>query len=123
MRLLKRHTATLLRDDKKGTFNLDGSWNTGSKTEYTFPCLIQTPFRGSQFQIVQPDGVHEKDCREILTKVELFTSSEKDQQVADIVIFQNKEYEVFEVKEVFGASTRTDHYHALMIRRDVLNAN
>ena len=55
--------------------------------------------------------------------MELKTGSEKGQNLADIIIFKDKEYEVFEVEEWLSATGRNDYYKAIMIRRDVLHGS
>ena len=50
MRILNRQRATLQRLDGEGHWDLDGSYQAGSPTNYKIPCSIQPKITGSQYQ-------------------------------------------------------------------------
>lgn len=118
MRLLKKHTAQLIRHTISGYYNDDGEWIAGAgDTPVTLKCCIQ-PAPQLSMRVTLPEGVREKDCRVIWTHSDLIGSTEVGAVEADIVIYKDLEYLIWDVGEWDGAHiTATE---ALMIRKDRL---
>lgn len=121
MRLLNKQKATVLRQEEDGIWEVDGTYTPSYRVEIPIRCTIQPTFFGSERMKVLPTGVTHRDLRDIYTETPLRVGSEKRQLAADIVVFNDVEYEVFEVMEWFSGSGTIDHYKATLIRRDVLN--
>ena len=122
MRLLNKHRATLQRIDSEGTWDEKGEYLAPEPTEQVIPCFVQPPFTGSQYQKKLPEGIIAKDCIEINTKFPLRLGNEKDQVLADVIIWKEREYEVFEIEEWFAPSERNDYTKAILVRKDRLHA-
>lgn len=122
MRLLSKTAAILHRHSGNGYYKEDGSWDEGGYKSHNIRCSFQPAFRGGIYQKTLPEGIHQKDCREVYTRTELLTGSEKDVINSDYLTINGAEYEVYEVQEWFGAN-KLSHYKALIIRRDKLNGN
>lgn len=121
MRLINKQKAIVLRQEGEGVWTLDGKYIPAWQKEIPIRCSIQPTFFGSERQKLLPEGVTHRDVRDLYTVTPLQVGSEKRQHIADIVVFNEVEYEVFEVSEWFSGTGRLDHYKATIIRKDVLD--
>lgn len=116
MRLLKKHTAQLIRHTVSGYYDDAGNWVAGAgDTPVTLKCCIQPDFKLSR-RVTVPEGVREKDCRIIWTHTDLIGSTEVGSIEADVVVYQDLEYVIWDVGEWNGAHIIATE--ALMIRKD-----
>jgi hypothetical protein len=128
MRILSKHTATLLRAgtggtdggdyDEKGNW-VDGTRNDGSSCKSDLPCLIQPAFRSGQSIKNLPEGVSSKDVKLLYTHVEIFATDEQTGITSDQIVWKGKTYEVFESDPWDGAG-RIAAWEVVMIRKDGL---
>lgn len=116
MNLLKRHKATLLRVDRVGTYNEQGEWQAPTRTGSELLCNIQ-PCNVLSGQRKLPEGVTDKDCREIWTKTRLFYGSDNPNQLADFIQYEGLTFEVFEVGH-WNGPRKLNGFHGLLIKRD-----
>ncbi len=132
MRILRKHSAILIRPDTNGYYDENGDWHQnleisdGEIVGEKIPCCIQPEYDG-ELQKDLPEGVRAKDCKFIYTEVLLQGASESKSTQADILKFIGNErygdgetaedYEVFEVQRWLGAG-RIDAWMVLAIRRD-----
>jgi len=122
MKLLRKHQATLIRFDGDGYWDeATEDWVKGGTTSSPLVCNVQPQFSQGIEQKKLPEGIRQKDVREIRTTTELLESSEKDGINADVITFQGIDYEVFEVRE-WLAGCKLSHYEATVIRKDKLDA-
>jgi hypothetical protein len=117
--MLRRDPALLIRHEGTGKFNSAGKWVPNSTpTEIPIRCLIQPDFDGT-IKKFKPEGVLEKDCQVIYTEFTLYGASESLGRVADILEFNNQQYEVSEIQNWVGAG-RLRAFMVLCIRVDKL---
>lgn len=122
MRLINKTPAILHRHLGTGYWDEDGSWKEGGIKTFDIRCSFQPAFRSGIYQKVLPEGIHEKDCRDLYTRTELKVGNEYEEINSDYLTIKGKIYEVYEVEEWEGARNLT-HYKALLIRRDKLHAS
>lgn len=120
MRLLNKTQITLKRHYGDGYWLDDGTWVEGGLQSTTIRGSVQPAFKSGIYQKTLPEGVRQKDCRDVYTKTELIEGSEKEQINSDYLVINGLEYEVYEVQEWWGAKGLS-HYNALVIRRDKLD--
>lgn len=122
MRLLRRHTLTVVRKISEGYYNDDGLWVSGdSETKTQIKGNLQ-PYNSSLTQKVMPKGIMAADVRILYTTAQLQTSDERSWKEADILLVGGVEYECFSVMDWSMQLKRTSHYEYLFIRRDKINA-
>lgn len=118
MRLLRRHTAQLIRHTISGYYNDDGDWVGGAgDTPVELKCCIQPITQLSQ-RVTLPEGVSEKDTRLIWTRTELSGATEVGSVEADVVVYKGLDYVIWDVGEWEGAHLSATE--AIMIRKDRL---
>lgn len=119
MRILRKHSALLLRSGSSGAFDEGGKWVEGiAPVPVEIPCCIQPDF-DSTLKKFLPDGVHEKDCRVIYTEYQLQGASEESKVVADKLQFEGKTFEVVEIQSWQGAG-RIKAWMVVCVRVDEL---
>ena len=116
MSLFKTYTLTVKRPTEtmtKGTY-IDGRWIEGDLTLNTF--TIQTsvqPANGKDLEVL-PEGLRTNDIFKIYPKTKLQAVDQHNNQEADIVIWDGKDYEV-----IFAGDWQNNlisHYKALIQR-------
>lgn len=116
MRLLRKHTAELIRHTASGYYNDDGDYIEGvGDTPESFKCCIQ-PDRKRIERVTTPDGVRDRDSRVIYSVTELKGASEVGAKEADIVRYNNLDYVVWDTAPWDGAHHKFTE--AVMIRKD-----
>lgn len=116
MRLLRKHTAQLIRHTISGYYDDDGDWVAGAgDTPTELKCCIQPDYQLSR-RVTLPEGVREKDCRIIWTHSDLIGSTEVGAVEADVVVYKGLEFIIWDVGEWDGAHNVATE--ALMIRKD-----
>lgn len=116
MKLLSIHKATLLRAATLGTYNVQGEWTQPTRVSSDLLCNIQ-PCKAISMQKKLPEGVTDKDCREIWTKTRLFYGSDSPNQLADFIEYEGSTFEVFEVAH-WNGPRKLNGFHGLLIKRD-----
>lgn len=116
MNLLKRHSATLLRASTLGTYNALGEWQAPTRTSSQLLCNIQ-PCNALSMQRKLPEGVSDRDCRDIWTKTRLYYGSDNPNQLADYIQYEGHIFEVFEVAH-WNGPRKLNGFHGLLIKRD-----
>lgn len=119
MRILRKDSAVLIRQDTPGIWDENGKYIPGTDgTPETIPCAIQPDF-GGRDQVDLPEGVRERDARIIYTETLLQGASEQDGVDADVLQVDGKDFEVFNIRRWFGPA-RIRAYKVVVIRRDKL---
>ena len=80
----------------EGSWGEDGKYSGGDIMEFTEKASVQ-PLSGKQAQLL-PEGRRAEDSIIIFTVPELFTAKTSENKKADIVIYNSRRYEVWNVK-------------------------
>lgn len=80
----------------EGSWGEDGKYSGGDIMEFTEKASVQ-PLSGKQAQLL-PEGRRAEDSIIIFIKADLFTAKTSENKKADIVIYQNRRFEVWNVK-------------------------
>ena len=117
MRILRKHSATLIRHGVTGKYNEGGEWVESDSPE-TEPirCCIQ-PDSDPATKIFIPTMVREKKCKLVYTEVELKGVSELTDTSADKLIIDGEVYVIFQVSLWNGAG-RINAWVAVCVRED-----
>jgi hypothetical protein len=119
MRILRKHSATLIRGATGGGYNEDGEWEEDSSPETkTIRCCIQPDLNGAQRKY-KPDMVHEKDCLVVYTEEELIGASEANGTDPDKLTIRGQNYVVLE-KQIWNGASRINAWMVICAREDVL---
>lgn len=117
MRILRKHTATLVRYGVTGVYNEDGEWvETLTPDTTEIRCCIQ-PDSDPATKIFIPTMVREKKCKLVYTETELKGVSELTDTSADKLIIDGEYYVIFEVAPWNGAG-RIRAWMAICVRED-----
>lgn len=120
MRLLYKHTATLLRVDGVDTYDVKGNYVAPTRSEQEFKCVIHPPTMKSVYQNDLPEGITFADYREIRTSTPIYASNDRTKLNADHIIYNNIEYVTFIANPWSSPSDRIDHYEGVIVRKDFL---
>lgn len=119
MRILRKHSAVLIRGASDGGYNEDGEWEEDSTPiTRTIRCVIQPDLKGSERKYV-PDMVNEEDALVIYTEEELIGASEADGTDPDKLTIRGKNYVVLE-KQIWQGAGRIRAWMVVCVREDKL---
>lgn len=117
--LLKYQPLTITRYSNGGYYREDGEWIVGSTSPLTIQASVQ-PYQKSEQQIILPEGVTEDDVRLVMTKSQLQTASEYNNNNADTTVIEGHVYEAFSVKN--WTLYNTSHNECIFVRKDKIPA-
>ena len=117
--LLKYQPLTITRYLNDGYYKRGGEWVAGTTSSFTIQASVQ-PYQKSEQQIVLPEGVTENDARLVMTKSQLQTASEYNNNNADTTVIEGLVYEAFSVKN--WTLYNTSHNECVFIRKDKIPA-
>jgi len=101
-----------LKRKAAGSRDSNGNWVDGIETITTFKAVVQS--LTADERLVLPEAVRTKETIKIHTKTELLTSNESTSIDADIIVFNNLEWQI---NQVFNRSNIGGYYKAIGVRK------
>lgn len=102
---------------KTGVWNDNGQYVT-QEVQTDIPAIVQ-PYRRTQTgsQIILPEGLSSEDTLVIWTTTQLRSSNEYASAPADVILYNDLRYEIQDVSEWEGYSSRliNQHYECLAV--------
>ena len=108
-------TYSVKRFVEGGEWGDDGKYKRGEAKFFDFQASIQ-PLSGNAIKLL-PEHRRNSESVIIFSEERLFTSDEKSQRAADILLYDGKCFEVFNVKK-WSEETDINHYESIAIMED-----
>lgn len=96
-----------------GSYDDDGNWQEPTSSSLDITASVQ-PMRPDE-KVILPEGERERESIKLYTVSELFTMDEETKQPADVINWEGKKFDVFQVSRYkMGVQ---DHTKAIAIRQ------
>lgn len=106
---------SVTRAKQGGTWGDDGRFKKGSSKVFDIEASIQ-PLSGNMIKLL-PEHRRNSESIIIFSEERLFASDEKSQRAADVIEYDGKCFEVFNVKK-WSEFTDINHYESIAIMED-----
>lgn len=84
---------------------VDGIYEKGATSTFKAVCSVQQP-SADEVQLL-PEGERDKDIRKFISKKELKTTNDRNNEIADLVLYKGNQYKIISAQDwnVYGHTT------------------
>ena len=118
IKLMRKFTLTITRDDGGGFWNDKGRWVEDTVPDvFDIKCSLQ-PFKAGDVQAILPEGKTATDARIVRTTTALRTSDQFSKKLADTTTIEGQTFFAMAAENWTGHGLAPDHYKVTFLRED-----